>query len=352
MPAIREIQPGIFLVRERGGWGPLRPQMNIYVLTGDDGLVYDAGYGTRGSVRHLAREVRRIENHCRDRGEPCSITRVLPSHVHPDHFSGLAGLREEIGLRILLTRRMAATIRSRDAYRDSYRDFTGEEACGLRRIVRERITGPAASRFYEALYGTRFVAAPDEIIGDSGAIAAGGRTWRVIATPGHSPDHLSLYDEASGVLLGGDNVLSGITTWLGPPKSDIAIYLRTLERLRALPGLRLILGAHGGPVEDPGARIAEIIQWRARRLEHVYDAVRASGSAGTGKREVIRALYRGEGFMKRFMADGWIDLSLRCLIEDGRIRELSPGRYGAGRSCRQGPASCTQAGPTGSRNRS
>ena len=39
MAILREIQPGIFLVTERGGWGPMRPPMNLYVLTGEDGLL-------------------------------------------------------------------------------------------------------------------------------------------------------------------------------------------------------------------------------------------------------------------------------------------------------------------------
>jgi glyoxylase-like metal-dependent hydrolase (beta-lactamase superfamily II) len=326
---MREIQPGIFLVTERGGWGPMRPPVNIYILTGEDGLVYDAGYGTRGSVRYLARQIRRIEAHCRDRGEPCSIRRVLPSHAHPDHFSGLAALREELGLWIVLTRAMADIIGSRDVYRVSYRTEGEADGNALVRVARERFIGPAASWFYEKLYGTRFISDPDDVIDDSGVMTIGGRTWRLIASPGHSPDHLSLYDEGSGILLGGDNVLRSVTTWLGPPKSDLKIYIRTLEQIRALPRLRLILGAHGSPADNPRERITEIIEWRMQRLEHVYDAVMNSGGAGISKDEVIRAIYRGEGPMKRYMADGWIDLSLRCLIDDGRIREVSKGRYAA-----------------------
>ncbi len=329
MAVVREIHRGIFLVTERGGWGPMRPPINIYILTGEDGLVYEAGYGTSGSVRYLAREIRRIEAHCRGRGESCSIRRVLPSHAHPDHFSGLAALREELGLRVVLTRSMADIISSRAVYRDSYNAERGDDANALAHFLYRRIIGPAGSWFYERIYGTRFINDPDDIIDDSGVMEIGGRSWRLVATPGHSPDHLSLYDEESGILLGGDNVLRSVTTWLGPPKSDLKIYMRTLEQLRALPGLRLILGAHGGPIDKPLERVAKIIEWRRKRIEHVYDVVMNSGRAGCSKNDVICSIYRGESYLKRYMADGWIDLSLRCLIDDGRIREVSKGRYAA-----------------------
>lgn len=326
---MREIEPGIFMVTERGGRTPMRPPLNIYVLAGEEGLVYDAGYGTGGSVRHLSREIRRVETLCRDRGEPCTIGRVLPSHVHPDHFSGLAGLREELGLKILLTQRMMDTVCSRGAYRESYRQ---EEGTGLmNRLARNRLFRSGVSRFYEALYGTRFIDDPDEIIDEGGMLETGGRAWRVIPSPGHSPDHISLFDEKSGVLLGGDNILRSVTTWLGPPKSDLKIYIQTLERIRDLPGLRLILGAHGSPVDNPRERIGEIIEWRRQRLEHVHDSVMGAGRSGVSKRDVVRSIYRREGLMKRFLADGWIDLSIRCLLDEGRIREVSPGRYAASR---------------------
>lgn len=329
MTVSREIEQGIFLVTERGLLSSMQPPANIYVLAGREGLVYDAGYGIKRLVRRLAGEIRRIESYCRGRGESCSIKRVLPSHAHPDHFSGLAGLREELGLRIALTRGMAGIIRSRKEYRDSYREDREEKTNALARIVGDRVLRPAMSRFYEAVYGTRFVDDPDDIVDDDGIIETGGRVWRIIPSPGHSPDHVSLYDEGSGILLGGDNILRSVTTWLGPPKSDLKMYIRTLERIRALPNLRRILGAHGGPVDNPRERIDEIIEWRRKRLEQVYDAVSASGGEGIRKREVIDAIYRGEGLMKRYMADGWVDLSLRSLIDDGRIREVLPGRFAA-----------------------
>lgn len=45
---MKEVYPGIFFIRESGGMlGIAKPPENIYVLAGNDGLIFDAGYGTK-----------------------------------------------------------------------------------------------------------------------------------------------------------------------------------------------------------------------------------------------------------------------------------------------------------------
>ncbi|RPI97602.1 MAG: MBL fold metallo-hydrolase, partial [Spirochaetales bacterium] len=97
---MNEILPDIFVVSERGAFGAVKPEINVYVLAGHDGLIFDAGYGSRGAVRHLVREVRAIGERFKMQGGPFSVRRILTSHAHPDHFSGLRPLREELGLRV------------------------------------------------------------------------------------------------------------------------------------------------------------------------------------------------------------------------------------------------------------
>ena len=43
---MKEVYPGIFLIKEKGTFGAIKPPENIYVLAGPDGIIYDAGYGT------------------------------------------------------------------------------------------------------------------------------------------------------------------------------------------------------------------------------------------------------------------------------------------------------------------
>jgi glyoxylase-like metal-dependent hydrolase (beta-lactamase superfamily II) len=96
---------------------------------------------------------------------------------------------------------------------------------------------------------------PTRTLGDGEFIDLGGRTLRVLHVPGHSPDGLCLWDEASGTLLAGDTVLAA-AFWAHFPESDIDVFCRTLDRLATLP-IRRVLVAHNLRHELPASSVAE-----------------------------------------------------------------------------------------------
>lgn len=81
-------------------------------------------------------------------------------------------------------------------------------------------------------------------------IDLGGRTLEVLATPGHSPDSLSLHDAEAQILLAADFLYRG-DLYAQVPGSSLSDYLDTARRLAdRLPAETLILGAHGMPDAD------------------------------------------------------------------------------------------------------
>ncbi len=48
---MEEVAEGIFRITEKGSCGAIKPSVNIYIIPGSNGLVYDAGYGTIRDVR-------------------------------------------------------------------------------------------------------------------------------------------------------------------------------------------------------------------------------------------------------------------------------------------------------------
>jgi glyoxylase-like metal-dependent hydrolase (beta-lactamase superfamily II) len=80
----------------------------------------------------------------------------------------------------------------------------------------------------------------------------------VIATPGHTPDAISLLDRANGLLFTGDTYYPA-TIWLYRPETDLDAYAASIRRLAALaPQIMTVLGAHNVPVAPPAvlARVA------------------------------------------------------------------------------------------------
>lgn len=121
-------------------------------------------------------------------------------------------------------------------------------------------------------------------------LTAAGCELRVVATPGHTADSLSLLLAADGALLTGDTVLGRGTTVIAADGS-LGDYLRTLDELRALAdsaGLRTLLPGHGPLLADPAAVIDYYIAHRRERLDQVRAALAAGARTPA---EVVAVVY-------------------------------------------------------------
>ncbi len=114
----------------------------------------------------------------------------------------------------------------------------------------------------------------------SGGLAA-------VHTPGHAPDHVCIWHEASGTLFSGDLVAGEGSIMVAPPEGNLADYMESLERVRDLAPSRILPG-HGPEVEDAGAKIEEYISHREEREAMVVAAL-DSGAATV--EEIVRLAY-------------------------------------------------------------
>ena len=101
---------------------------------------------------------------------------------------------------------------------------------------------------------------------------AGSTTLTALHTPGHAPDHFCFLDVATGDVYCGDLARRGGTIVVpASAGGDLAQYLASLRRIRALQPRRLLPG-HGPIVLDPAALIDDYLQHRAEREAQVLDA--------------------------------------------------------------------------------
>jgi glyoxylase-like metal-dependent hydrolase (beta-lactamase superfamily II) len=159
---------------------------------------------------------------------------VLNSHTHDDHVGGNWQFPFIYGMDTAYTRASAKGSRE-----DAQAEITKDQLCGA-----------LPKNFDPAKYSTK----PWKIflpVHNGFKVNLGGRTLEIIATPGHTPDSISLIDRANGLLFTGDTFYPG-EIWLYRPETDFSAYLASVKKLAALaPEIKLVLGAHNVPVAQP-----------------------------------------------------------------------------------------------------
>lgn len=94
----------------------------------------------------------------------------------------------------------------------------------------------------------------------------------VIATPGHSPDHLSFLAES--LVFCGDTVLGEGSVFIPPGEDSMREYFATLRRLAQLE-LSALCPGHGPIVWTPAEKIDEYVQHRLDREQRLVGALDA-----------------------------------------------------------------------------
>jgi glyoxylase-like metal-dependent hydrolase (beta-lactamase superfamily II) len=141
---------------------------------------------------------------------------------------------------------------------------------------------------------------PERVLGDGERVAADDWTLTAVATPGHTSNHLCYALEGSGALFCGDHVMGWATSVVAPPDGDMADYMASLGKLLAR-GDHILYPAHGPAIEDPKARLTELVAHRRQR-----------------EREILDRLAAGEGHIPAMVATIYVGLDPRLLAAAGR----------------------------------
>jgi glyoxylase-like metal-dependent hydrolase (beta-lactamase superfamily II) len=111
-------------------------------------------------------------------------------------------------------------------------------------------------------------------IQDGQAVRAGDVTLAAIHTPGHAIDHVCFWNPVTRSLYGGDMLTRGTTVMIPAGRGGgLRAYLASLERLSALRPARIFPG-HGPVIEDPLALIDEYQHHRRLRDAQVSACLR------------------------------------------------------------------------------
>jgi glyoxylase-like metal-dependent hydrolase (beta-lactamase superfamily II) len=137
--------------------------------------------------------------------------------------------------------------------------------------------------------------------------------FRVLATPGHSPDSVCLV--SGGACFTGDTVLGSGSVFIVPGRGSLSAYLRSLRRLRELE-LEVICPGHGPYVWDPRAKLEEYI---AHRLDRERRLLRALEAGLRTRDELLDAAWSDAPPELRAAAALSLSAHLEKLSEEGRL---------------------------------
>jgi len=244
--------------------------VNCYMLQDGDGVaLVDPGLPGDDAWQALLRRLTLADYKLSD------VHTVVVTHSHYDHYGAAERLREETGARIVghtdLFNRMAPPDIDDDA---EFIDVDGEVKVGRGETGLGRVTPwgtwsePPAEvvahwRSLGIVDGSEFPQAPkpDFALSDSQTVTLAGRPWVAVHTPGHTADHLCLYDAEHGLMLTGDHVLPTITPHISGFASDdapLTRFMDSLQRMHDYSDVKLALPAHGDPFEDLTGRADHI----------------------------------------------------------------------------------------------
>lgn len=191
---------------------------------------------------------------------------ILLTHTHEDHSPGAAGLKERTGAEVL-------AFEARD---------------GL--VV-------------------------DAVIDEGFQIEATEFRLTAIHTPGHASNHLCYKLEEEHALFTGDHVMSGSTVVIRPPDGDMATYLASLERVRAMR-LKKILPGHGHLIENPYEVLDFYLAHRAEREAAILTALQAEGTATIDA--LVETVYVDVDTERHPIARHTVHAHLRKLADEGQ----------------------------------
>lgn len=250
--------------------------VNVYALDDGDGwTIVDSGFAT-GKTREIWGEILAGPL----AGRP--VTRVVATHHHPDHI-GLAGwFQTEHGAELWTTRTTrTAWLFARMLVLD-VRDRPAPESLAFWRAA-GMDPDLLAQRAQERPFNFADICAPLPLgfrrLREGETVRMGGRDWIVRMGHGHAPEHATLWSCDDDLVIGGDQLLPGISANLGvyatePDADPITEWLESCARLaRFARAEHLVLPGHKLPFTGLPLRLRQMAENHhgalARLLDHL-----------------------------------------------------------------------------------
>jgi glyoxylase-like metal-dependent hydrolase (beta-lactamase superfamily II) len=318
----REIAEGVFWLRV-----PMPGRLNhinVWLLEdGQNWTVVDSGMPVEEARETWRKAFKTVMG-----GRP--VTRVIATHMHPDHV-GLAGwLCETFETELWMSRGeyfMCRTLAMDTGHKAPEEAIRFYHAAGL---------GEEQIAIYRENFGKfgKFISPMPQSyrrLQEGERLQIGKSEWHVVVGTGHSPEHICLHCPALNLFISGDQILprisSNVSVWPTEPEGNpLRDWLRSCARLKAfLPEDALVLPAHHDAFRGAQRRLATITR------EHEEGLAKLLEGCAEPKRviDVFGYLFKSKITPDNiFPAVGEAFAHLNCLLQRGQLtRSAQDGVY-------------------------
>jgi glyoxylase-like metal-dependent hydrolase (beta-lactamase superfamily II) len=256
---------------------------------------------------------------------------IVLTHQHMDHLGLVEILARRSGARVAAWHQLVPYLRHFSAA------ATTDDAYAMTLMRRHGVPDNLATALSVATAAFRAFGSSGEIdvpLRDGAVIELAGRTLIARHRPGHSPSDVILHDERRRIAIGGDHLLSrissnplisrpldGVADGVGERPRALQTYIESLGATHDLD-LRLVLGGHGPPVTDHTALIDERLRLTARRARTIARLLEPGPRSAY---ELAGSMWANVAVTQAFLTLSEVLGHLDLLVADGEVIEEDDG---------------------------
>ncbi|MED0962971.1 MBL fold metallo-hydrolase [Bacillus paramycoides] len=230
---IQRIDENTYAISECGHW----EKVHSFLLLGEEkAVLIDTDLGIDN--------IKRITDQLTD-----LPIEVITTHVHADHI-GSHGEFERIYVHE----------GDKDWLVNGIKGLSIEQ---IRKDISRDIKIPTPETFNSDTYQP-FQGEPTGLLKDGDVIKMGNRRLIIYHTPGHSPGHLSIFDETNGYLFTGDLLYDETPIYAFYPSTNPVDLVNSLERISDIPNVTMVYGSHNTLGLEP--KILDEVKWAVKFL--------------------------------------------------------------------------------------
>ena len=299
-------------------------RVNCYLIEDEPLTLIDTGPNSGTSLDELETGLAALGHRIED------LELIVLTHQHMDHLGLVGILARRSGARVAAWHELAGYLRHFSAAAGA------DDAFAMTLMRRHGVPDNLATALSVGAAAYRAFGSSGEVdlpLHDGSGLQLAARSLTALHRPGHSPSDVILHDPARRIVIGGDHLLSRISSNplmsrpLDAPAGVVErphalqTYNASLRATRALDA-QLVLGGHGPPVTDHVALIDERLRMTDRRARKIAGLLQAGPQSAY---ELATSMWANVAVTQAFLTLSEVLGHLDLLVADGEVVEDDDG---------------------------